>query len=93
MGIDSDSSLFVGAYRENIHCSQEVLDDLTDQDYLIRVSPYYDAPSDHCYYGVEISTADIMEDGGIDKIKKLIVELNEKFETTECDLMHSPNIW
>jgi len=93
MGIDSDSSLFVGAYREDIHCDQEILDELADDGYLVRVSPYYDAPSSNCYYGVEISTAEIMEDGGIDKIKKLIVELNDKFQTTECELMHSPNIW
>jgi hypothetical protein len=93
MGIDSESSLFVGAYHKDINCSQELLDELCDEGYLFRVSPYYDAPNNHCYYGITVSCDEIMAEGGIDKIRGYITEMNLRFGTTVCELMHSPHIW
>jgi hypothetical protein len=93
MGIDSESKLFVGTHFAYIKASRESLSELEDDGYLVRVSPYYDAPDKECFFGVEVTTAEIMAEGGIERIRRLIGELNELFQTTGCDLIHSPHIW
>jgi hypothetical protein len=93
MGIASESKLFVGAYFSYIKCDNEKLREMVDNDNIIRVSPYYDAVDQHCYFGTEVTTREIMEDGGIERIRRIIGAMNELFQTNACELIHSLHIW
>jgi hypothetical protein len=102
MGISIRSILFVGARSTDIHCSREVLDNeipegMTEEEaedlpYIERISPYYDADSRDCYYGIEVTCNEITEPGGLEMVDQLIVQLNELFKTSKCKLMHSPYV-
>jgi hypothetical protein len=102
MGIYTRSKLFVGACRSDIHCEDYILDneipeDMTEEDfedipYIDRISPYYDADSQDCYYGITVSCDEIMNPGGVEMVQQLIAELNALFKTTKCKLMHSSHV-
>jgi hypothetical protein len=102
MGIHTSSKLFVGAARSDIKCDSDILNNaipegMTEEEadelpYIDRISPYYDADSQDCYYGITVSCDEIMNPGGVEMVQQLIAELNALFKTTKCKLMHSSHV-
>jgi hypothetical protein len=79
MGIHTSSKLFVGAARSDIKCDSDILNNaipegMTEEEadelpYIDRISPYYDADSQDCYYGITVSCDEIMNPGGVEMVQ------------------------
>jgi hypothetical protein len=93
MSVAIESKLYVGAYFDEINIDEEELQELCYEEVVNCFFPDYDVPFKWCCFGVEITPEFIMEDGGIDKVKALITEMNELFKTDKSRLNHTPYVY
>lgn len=93
MSICTDSKLFVGAYFDEINIDESELNELIYNEEIEHISPYYDSPYKHGYFGRVVTCEFVMTDGGVEQIKEMIKEMNELFKTDKCYLIHSPYVY
>lgn len=93
MSIAIESKMYVGAFYSDINLNEEELQELCYNDVISCFWPEYDAPLKWCCFGVEVTPELVMEEGGIDKVKALIAEMNDLFKTDKCKLNHTPYVY
>lgn len=61
MGIDIGARIIVGLpYDQITGIEREALDEQIDNGDIDGASPYFDAPRDHCVYGIEVAESDYL---------------------------------
>lgn len=59
MGIDTGVRMIVGLDYESLGIDEELdFYEVIEEMDLYRVSPYYDAPQEDCYYGIQVAEED-----------------------------------
>ena len=93
MSINTSSKLFVGAHHDDVNLNEDELDLLVWNEDVYFISPYYASQFENGYFGREVTCEFVMADGGVEKVKEMIKEMNELFKTDKCDLIHSPDVY
>lgn len=92
MTVSINSKLFIGSYFDDIDLSEETVEEMVEEQKIIKVTPYKDAETEECYFGVDLSVDDLLSPDSLNIVKSRIEYLQDLFGCLEVGILHLPNV-
>lgn len=92
MTVSINSKLFIGSYFDDIDLDEETVEEMVKEQKIIKVSPFLNAETEECYFGVDLSVEELLSPESLDIVKSRIEHLQDLFGCLEVGILHLPNV-